>query len=406
MPLKKICGHILMAYIVMPSLLWGMTVPGHPDSQTLISSLLSRIQEQDSVLLTDPRGRILVSRHAGRLRTPASTLKILTALVALHYLGANYHFVTECYQDSYHNLKIRGQGDPLFTSDVMPAFAGQIADGVRQYHDLILDDTAFEHPLTIPGVTRTSEPYDAPNGALCANFNTVSFKKDPAGHYVSAESQTPLLPFVAHRIQATGADAGRIVFSHSQHDSTLYAGHLLNWFLSRQGVTSSGQIQMGVVQPGDRLLCRFTSPYSLSEVLSRLLEFSNNYIANQLFITAGIRAFGPPGTMDKGIRAVQTYIHRELKATDIQIVEGSGISKDNRISAADMDQLLVKFYPYRGVMRRQGNESFKTGTLDGVRTRVGYIDGNGGVYRFVVMVNTPGATADPIMKIIRKIADS
>lgn len=405
--LKTIWSKVLLAcFIIMPSLLWGMTFTKPPGgTHELISCLVSRIQKQDSLLLTDPQGRIIASKHADRLMTPASTLKILTSLVALHYLGPTYHFVTECYQDAQHNLKIRGMGDPLFTSDIMPEFAKQVYSHIHQYNALVLDDSAFEQPLTIPGVTRTSEPYDAPNGALCANFNTVSFQKDNTGHFISAESQTPLLPFVLNRIRALNVDSGRIVFSHSENGSTLYTGHLLNWFFLRKGLTSSGQIRVGAVRNEDRLLFRFVSPYALTEVISRLLEFSNNYIANQLFIASGIMAYGPPGTIDKGIRAAQAYIHNELEARDIQVAEGSGISRDNRISAADMDQLLVKFYPYHELMRRQGSEYFKTGTLDGVRTRVGYIQSSrGGVYRFVVMINTPGATADSAMEIIRKIA--
>jgi D-alanyl-D-alanine carboxypeptidase/D-alanyl-D-alanine-endopeptidase (penicillin-binding protein 4) len=405
--LKSIWSRVLLAcFIIMPSLLWGMTFTKPPGgTHELISNLMSRIQKQDSLLLTDPQGRIIASKHANRLMTPASTLKILTSLVALHYLGPTYHFVTECYQDAQHNLKIRGMGDPLFTSDIMPEFAKQVYSHIHQYNDLVLDDSAFEQPLTIPGVTRTSEPYDAPNGALCANFNTVSFQKDHTGHFISAEPQTPLLPVVLNRIRTLNVDSGRIVFSHSENSSTLYTGHLLNWFFLRQGLTSSGQIRVGAVRNEDRLLFRFVSPYTLTEVISRLLEFSNNYIANQLFITSGITAYGLPGTIDKGIRAAQAYIHNELEARDIQVAEGSGISRDNRISAADMDQLLVKFYPYHELMRRQGSEYFKTGTLDGVRTRVGYIQsGRGGVYRFVVMINTPGSTADSAMELIRKIA--
>ena len=135
------------------------------------------------------------------------------------------------------------------------------------------------------------------------------------------------------------------------------------------------------------------------------MEYSNNFIANQLFITAGIQAYGLPGTIDKGIRASQEFLKKELQIETLKLAEGSGISRENRLSAMQMDQLLVRFYPYRRLMRRQGNELFKTGTLDGVRTRAGYIeDGNGGSYRFVVMINTPGKTADPVMEIIRGLA--
>jgi len=391
--------------VVLLCLLGNMGSPALADQAQAVSRILSLIQEKDAVLLTDPQGRILASGNAEKLLVPASTLKILTALVALHYLGEDFRFVTECYSDKNQHLKIKGFGDPLFVSDVMPDFSRQVQSRIHQYGDLVLDDSAFQQPLRIPGVTETTEPYDAPNGAFCANFNTISFQKTSGGKYVSAEPQTPLVPFAVSRIRASGKASGRIVFSHSQGESVLYAGHLVAGFLSQQGMASSGQVRIGRVEEGDRLLIRYVSPYTLTDVITRLMEYSNNFIANQLFIAAGIQAYGLPGTIDKGIRASQEFLRKELQIETIQLAEGSGISRDNRISATQLDQLLVRFYPYRQLMRRQGNELFKTGTLTGVRSRAGYIeDGKGGSYRFVVMINTPGKTADPVMEIIRGLA--
>jgi serine-type D-Ala-D-Ala carboxypeptidase/endopeptidase (penicillin-binding protein 4) len=406
--MKKSCFACFIATgAAILCLMGNMSAPALADQSRMVSRMLSLIQEKDAVLLTDPQGKILASGNAEKRLVPASTLKILTALVALYYLGEDFRFVTECYSDKENNLKIKGFGDPLFVSDVMPDFSRQVQACMRHYKDLVLDDSAFQQPLQIPGVTETTEPYDAPNGAFCANFNTISFQKTSSGKYISAEPQTPLVSFAIPRIRASGTDSGRIVFSHSQGESALYAGHLVAGFMQQQGVSSSGQIRIGRVADGDRLLVRYVSPYALTDVISRLMEYSNNFIANQLFIAAGIQAFGLPGTIDKGIRASREFLRKELQIETLQLAEGSGISRENRLSAEQMDRLLVRFYPYRNLMRRQGNELFKTGTLGGVRTRAGYIaDGKGGSYRFVVMINTPGKTADPVMEIIRGLASS
>lgn len=393
--------------IVLLGLLEVLGSSALADQTQTVSRIHSMIQEKDAVLLTDPQGKILVSRNAERLLVPASTLKILTALVALHYLGEDFRFVTECYSDKDRNLKIRGFGDPLFVSDVMPDFSRQVQARMHHYKDLVLDDSVFQQPLRISGVTETTEPYDAPNGAFCANFNTISFHKTSAGKYVSAEPQTPLVPFALSRIRASGTDSGRIVFSHSHGESALYAGHLVAAFLNQQGMASSGKIRLGGVEDGDRLLIRFVSPYTLTEVISRLMEYSNNFIANQLFIAAGIQAYGLPGTIDKSIRAAQAFLRHEMQIETLQLAEGSGISRENRLSAIQLDQILVRFYPYRQLMRRLGNELYKTGTLNGIRSRAGYIeDGKGGSYRFVVMINTPGKTTDPVMEIIHGLVST
>ncbi len=370
-----------------------------------VSRLLSLIGDQDSVYLTDQNGRVIASKNAEKPLVPASAIKILTALVALHYLGEDYRFSTECYIDDNNNITIKGYGDPLLVSEVMPDFARNIKTRIDHINDIVLDDKAFHKPLKIHGVGLTIEPYNAPNGAISANFNTISFKETAKGNFISLEPQTPLVPFALSRIRSSGVDSGRIVFSNADDESALYAGHLIAWFLKDNGVSVKGRVRTGLVEsPRDRFLCRFISPYALTEVIARLMDFSNNFIANQLFVASGIKAYGLPGTMEKGIRATQEYLHNVLKLSNIQVAEGSGISRKNKISALNLDQLLIYFSPFHYLMKSQNGEFYKTGTLSDVRTRAGYIDsGKGGYYRFVVMINTPGKTADQAMEVIRRL---
>ncbi|MGD8549014.1 MAG: D-alanyl-D-alanine carboxypeptidase, partial [Desulfobacterales bacterium] len=156
------------------------------------------IGSHDAILVSNPNGRIVFSKNAGMQFIPASVLKIFTALVALHYLGPEYRFATEFYQDQDSNLKIKGYGDPLLISEtlmeVVDKLIPRLETNLKNIKDLILDGSYFKGPVLIPGVAPTYEPYDAPNGALCVNFNTVNFRRDKNGAYVSAETQTPLLP--------------------------------------------------------------------------------------------------------------------------------------------------------------------------------------------------------------------
>jgi D-alanyl-D-alanine carboxypeptidase/D-alanyl-D-alanine-endopeptidase (penicillin-binding protein 4) len=71
-----------------------------------------------------------------------------------------------------------------------------------------------------------------------------------------------------------------------------------------------------------------------------------------------------------------------------------------------MLRVLAKFEPHRRLMRRQGREYYKTGTLHGINTRAGYIaSGNGGSYRYVVMINTPGKSTKPVMRKLLKFLE-
>lgn len=359
------------------------------------------IGEADSLLVKDDTGRNVVSIHADIPRIPASTLKIFTALMAIHYLGTGYRFPTEAWMNEKGNLVIKGFGDPLLTSEVISDFAGYVLQHkLGPFHQIIVDTTFFDSGIFIPGVEDNTEPYNAGVGALCANFNTVAFRTDDRGRLVSDEPQTPLVPLAMETIRRTGMRSGRISLSRDSRANARYAGELIAWFLKQGGAVFSGPIRVeaGGDPVGGRMV-RWVSPYTLPDIVSRMLEFSSNFLANQLFLTCGVKAAGFPATREKAILAARRFISEHRLSESMVIVEGSGISRENRVSASDLDDLLVLFEPYRNWMKRQGGEWFKTGSLDGVRTRAGFMEGRDGRrYRFVVMLNTPGKTMEAVMK--------
>ena len=371
-----------------------------------LDAVKKSVGNRDSIIVADPIDKVILSKNSDTPLIPASILKLLTSLVAVNYLGLDYRFVTEFYIDSKNNLKIKGYGDPLLVSEVVSDIARQLAGRLDTVNGIVVDDSYFVQPLEIPGVSNSAEPYDAPNGALCVNFNTVYFKKEN-GVYVSAESQTPLLPFALNRVKRSNLDRGRIVLSHNENECTLYAGYLFDYFLGKEGINTGGNIVMGKVQADtDKLIYRYVSRYSLEEIISKLLNHSNNYTTNQVLIAIGINEYGPPGTLAKGVRAVTAYAKDILQLQTISITEGSGISRSNRLSARDMHKVLVGFKSYRYLMRVNGRQYYKTGTLRGINTRAGYLKrADGQVYSFVVMINTPGKSTNGIVENLLKGLD-
>jgi len=369
------------------------------------------IGNQDALLVADSQGKVLFSKNEDRLLVPASTLKILTALVALQYLGPDYRFPTEFSLDEDNNLVVKGFGDPLLVSEALAEIAGVLAVRLdapkKEVNDLVLDDSYFDDPIVIPGIIPSYEPYDAPNGALCVNFNTVNFKRNKNGNYVSAEPQTPLLPSVLCRIRASRLDHGRIILPAVDKQITLYSGHLLLYFMKQHGIQASGRVRVGRMQQDrDKLIAKYMSTFSMAQIISKLLEHSNNFIANQLLVAAGAKVYGPPGTLAKGVRAASVYARNVLNIDSIKIVEGSGISRNNLISAQSLHIILEAFAPYHHLMVRSGRSFYKTGTLSNINTRAGYIEnGDGGLYRFVLLINTPGKSADGIMNRVLKNLD-
>ncbi len=125
-----------------------------------------------------------------------------------------------------------------------------------------------------------------------------------------------------------------------------------------------------------------------------MLEFSNNFVANQLLIAAGAQKYGRPGNREKAVRLLDTYCLEHLGVSDITVVEGSGISRLNRISGLSLLRIVEEFEPYHALLRHRGNDYYKTGTLKGISSRAGYIQHpGGGLYRYVIIANTPGKSA-------------
>lgn len=374
-----------------------------PAPSSLLKKISPLVGPRDSVMVSAPDGAMLVSIHPDKVLVPASILKILTSLAAMETLGQAFRFRTEFYTDQTNNLIIKGYGDPLLISERLNDIGSHLATMLSGVQNIVLDDSYFAQPIRIPGRGISSEPYDAPNGALCVNFNTVAFTRDN-GRWVTDEPQTPLLPSVIPKIEASGMSTGRITLVASQIEALEYTGALFKYFLNRSGVTVMGSIERGRVnQRLDRMVWQYQSASNLSQTVAKLLEFSNNFIANQILLVLGAEIEGPPASVDKGLTVLKRYYHQTLGIKSGKIVEASGISRHNRITAAAMMEIMMRFSPHHELMRQNDRQYYKTGHLKEIRTRAGYIKSqDGGLYGFVVMLNTPGKSTHQIMRVIEK----
>ena len=222
--------------------------------------------------------------------------------------------------DSAGNLKVKGYGDPLLISEVLCHITAVLARKTGSIQDIILDDTYFAPEIAVPGCDNTTNPYDAPIGALCANFNTVAFARKKNGRICSTESQTPMTPFMVHQIRTQGLKSGRRTFTHSSKEAALYVGELLRYWFKEKGINPRGKIRFGRISPADTLIFSHRSMFPLETVVEKMLHSSSNFIANQLFVALGASVYGPPGTLEKGIRATQAYIKKELGLKHVKIV--------------------------------------------------------------------------------------
>lgn len=111
-------------------------------------------------------------------------------------------------------------------------------------------------------------------------------------------------------------------------------------------------------------------------------------MANQIFLSIGAKEYGPPATLEKANKAVTQFLKKNLSMDQVNLTEGSGLSRSTKVSCSQMLKILLKFIPYHHLLEHRENEFFKTGILHDVRTRAGYFIGsNGHLYPFVIMAN-------------------
>ncbi len=359
------------------------------------------MDNQAGILLADPQGNILYAQNRDKPFAPASILKILTSLAAADHWGMDHRFTTLfAYDKTSQNLYIKGLGDPLFVSEVIQDLCGKILETTRArvIHDIVIDQDFFAAEIRIPGTGNSLNPYDATTGALCANFNTISFKWDQARkQYASAEPQTPLLGEFLGDIKASGQKQGRILLGPDQQRA--YPGLLIKFFLEKRGVPVTGQVRQGVLDKDKAPVSAFESSFTLEDITLKLLKYSNNFMANQLLLCLGADTSPGPATLDKGVQAVERFAREKLGLKNFNVAEGSGLSRDNQISPAQMLKVLKAFMPFHELLTLDGNEYYKTGTLSDVRCRAGYIRGqNKGLYPFVIMINQKNRGYDAIRK--------
>ena len=116
-----------------------------------------------------------------------------------------------------------------------------------------------------------------------------------------------------------------------------------------------------------------------------MLRASNNYIANQAFLEIGGQRLGGPVSLEKSLQVANEMLAAHGLAAAIHIEEGSGISRNNRLTARGLAKVLALFAPHADLLRGHDGGMSKTGSMDGVRTLAGYADTKShGRVRFVI----------------------
>lgn len=393
-----------------PALLQANQGPGAPATwlaEGRPTAAASQLIQQGGYALLASNGQLSSADNSDTLFVPASTLKILTSLAALDILGPAHRFATRLSRDQHNNLYIQGGGDPFLLTENVVAIARRLQEsGIGQINNLILDDSIFQLDSPADGSGNTTNPYDARNSGLAVNFNSIAIRVAPDRTVTPDDPKLPWLPMMQAIGAALPPGQHRVNVNAFQPNGQLsntlrYSGELFMALLQRQQIVVRGTIMAGQTPAATQPVLTYWSEKTLRDMLQQCLKYSNNFIANQLFLACGMARFGAPATWDKARATLQSYNREQLGLGDSELImmEGSGLSRKNRITPRAMITILQKFAPYRELLPLKQGIPLKSGTLTGVYCYAGYIPHHQNA-PFVILLSQARNNRDQILDIM------
>lgn len=401
-------------------------------------------------------GRTLLAHNEQLPLNPASLMKLPTTLAALEQLGPAWTWRTPVWlvgpvADGVldGSLVLRGSGDPqLVVERVWLLLRRVMALGVREIRgDIVLDRSAFAPAAASPADFDgdPTRPYNVQPDALLLNYRSVSYRfvPDAAAGVARVLAEPPLadtrvtrsVPLAAGAcadwrgaLKADFHDAANVRFAGAypaacgeqawpvaDADPASYDARLLRALWTQLGGRLQGRVVDGAapaaVAPSFELR---SAP--LADVVRDLNKYSNNLMAQQLLLTL-VRERDPalPASAEAGRALLRDWLAARVGPLPAGTVvdNGSGLSRANRLAAAQLAQLLqqawsgptmpelISSLPLAGLdgtLRRSrtavGRAHLKTGSLDGVAGIAGYVLADSGRrYVLVAIVNHPNAAA-------------
>ncbi len=283
-------------------------------------------------MVADPAtGQVLLSDGGDQFATPASTTKVVTAVVALAALGGGARFTTRVVSPAPGTIVLVGGGDPTLAVNAYPA-----AD--------------YPHPATLASLA----------AATAARLKASGHTSVRLGYDTSLYSGPGLAPGWPQAYVTTGnttqivsleVDQGRLTPHGSPQDAddpynlTPRAPHpaamavaAFASLLSADGITVTGQPVQQTAPQSATLLASVSSP-PLSAIVEQMVTESNNVIADNLARHVAI-ATGRPATFQGGAEAEISVLRRLGIGTPIQLVDGSGLSPQDGIAPATLIRVL------------------------------------------------------------------
>jgi D-alanyl-D-alanine carboxypeptidase/D-alanyl-D-alanine-endopeptidase (penicillin-binding protein 4) len=386
---------------------------------------------------------------------PASTMKLITTYAALEMLGPTHQWKTEFFTDGtltngvlHGNLYLKGGGDPKLNMEKLWLLMRDLrANGVQQVTgDLVLDRSHFvqpQLPVFDDDGNDKNKPFLVKPDSLMINLKALRFITRNDGGKILVSVEPPIASIrVENQVKAVASKqcAGEVRYSPTpQADGTVvvtvsgqlgdgcnsqtylslldhptYAAGAVRAIWQELGGSILGKDRVDVVPGSAKLLAKAFSP-DLTEIIRDINKFSNNTMAQQLFLSLGseYRNEADGDDAKAAQRVIRQWLAKKgITAPHLVMENGSGLSRAERVSAREMAIILQAAWrsPYAaefmssmplagmdGTMRKRlkrtpllGEAHIKTGTLNTVRAIAGFSrDSNGNTWAVVAILNDP-----------------
>jgi D-alanyl-D-alanine carboxypeptidase/D-alanyl-D-alanine-endopeptidase (penicillin-binding protein 4) len=272
------------------------------------------------------------------------------------------------------NLVIKGTGDPKLVIERMWLLLRRVQQlGVREIRgDIVIDRSDFKVPEQNPADFdgEALRPYNVRADALMLNYKAVvfTFAPDPARGIATISTDPPLagvridtsVPLTTGAcddwrtaLRADFSDPLRLRFAGgyaascaekswatAYADPERYNARALIGLWKEMGGRIGGTVRDGVA-PGTPPAFESVSP-ALAEVIRDINKYSNNVMAQQLFLTLGL-AQRNAGTPEAARDVIRQWSKERLGDASASLVidNGSGLSRESRVSNCALTRLLL-----------------------------------------------------------------
>ncbi len=440
----------------------GLSLPVSGSSQTLPEPLQQAWRQTGlstddvSVVVKELNGPVLFSINPEVPRNPASVMKMVTTWAALSELGPDYQWRTAFFYDGLpvpdaqgslpKPIYLKASGDPFMQVEELWALLRELRlRGVKNLTEVVVDRSIFGPVAIDPGAfdAAPDRPYNASPDAMMVGLGAVRLSFQPdyqarkwipvvdppvrgirvQGEVAWSDAVCPGSPRVSTQVfpsasgtvvvQVDGTAAGscgefsvyRLALNQPAYFDAVFR---LLW--RELGGTLGRGIRQGETPPGASLFVWHDSE-TLSDMIRHVNKYSNNVMARTLLLTLAAESGAYGATPESGARIALDLLRRQGIDTRGWVIDnGSGLSRDGRLTAAGLVQMLdtawnsplmpefmssLAIAGVDGTVRRRlrndearGMAHLKTGTLRDTRAIAGYVLGESGRrYALVSMVN-------------------